>query len=161
MFWRQDGVEYFCMITFLLYIIGRESIQVHLLCLCIERCFALSVSLFNVFRKLTTLKGRLVISVVCIILSIVIFAPIVFLYSIKDFYSCGPETLFGSHVRFIFCYCRTVFSLQIILMVGIYLYILQRKFGHTLLPIPLKLTIHNMQLSTLSRQIQKANQNQC
>lgn len=113
-------------ITFLLYIIGRISIQVHLLCLCIERCFALSVFLFNVFRKLTTLKGRLVISVVCIILSIVIFAAIVFLYSIKDFYSCGPETLFESHVRFIFRYCRTVFSLQIILMIGIYLYIAKK-----------------------------------
>lgn len=126
LFWRQEGVEYFCITIFLLYIIGRESIQVHLLFLCIERCFALSVSLFNVFRKLTTVKGRLVILVVCIILSIVIFAPVVFIYGIKNIHSCGPEALFGIHARFIFRYCRTVFSLQIISMLGIYLYVVKK-----------------------------------
>lgn len=66
-FWRQDGVEYFCVSIFLLLTIGREIIQVHLLCLCLERYFTLSVSLIHVFRKVTSVKGRLVILLVCII----------------------------------------------------------------------------------------------
>lgn len=103
-FWRQGDLEYFCVFIFLLLTIGREIIQVHLLCLCVERYFALSVSLVHVFRKVTTVKGRLVILVLCIILSFVVFAPISFIHANKDVYSCGPDTLFGNHARLFFVF---------------------------------------------------------
>lgn len=125
-FWRQGGLEYFCVFIFLLLTIGREIIQVHLLCLCVERYFALSVSLVHVFRKVTTVKGRLVILVLCIILSFVVFAPISFIHANKDVYSCGPDTLFGNHARFVLRFSRTIYSLQVLAMLGIYLCVVKK-----------------------------------
>lgn len=125
-FWRQDGVEYFCVSIFLLLTIGREIIQVHLLCLCLERYFALSVSLIHVFRKLTSVKGRLVILLVCIILSFVVFAPVAFIHANKDVYSCGPDTLFGTNARFVLRFSRTIYSVQVLAMLGIYLCVIKK-----------------------------------
>lgn len=125
-FWRQDGVEYFCVSIFLLLTIGREIIQVHLLCLCLERYFALSISLIHVFRKVTSLKGRLVILLVCIILSFVVFAPVAFIHANKDVYSCGPDTLFGNNARFVLRFSRTIYSVQVLAMLGIYLCVIKK-----------------------------------
>lgn len=119
-------MEYFCVSIFLLLTIGREIIQVHLLCLCLERYFALSVSLIHVFRKVTSVKGRLVILLVCIILSFVVFAPVVFIHANKNVYSCGPDTLFGNNARFVLRFSRTIYSLQVLAMLGIYLCVIKK-----------------------------------
>lgn len=126
LFWRRRDVEYFCMIIFLLVSLGREKIQLHLLSLCIERCFALNVSLNNLFRKMVTNKGRLTTFIFCLTLSIIIIAPPVFLYADKYSYACGPATLFGKNSRSVLRYYRTVFSLQVVSVFGMYLYVTKK-----------------------------------
>ena len=126
LYWRRRGVEHFCMFVFLLLCVGRESILVHLLYLCIERCFALTVSLNRIFRKMITVRGRILVFGINVTLSILLFAPIVLAKALKDPYTCGPDHLFGSEGGFVLRYCRTVFSLQIVAMLVIYLYIAKK-----------------------------------
>lgn len=126
LYWREEGVEYFCQFVFFLYALGRENIHVHLLSLCIERCFALIVTLNNIFRKMITLKGRSIAFLVSIAISALITAPPIFIYSLKDPYSCGPETMFENNARFVLRYFRTVFLIEIVSMLGIYLFIVKK-----------------------------------
>lgn len=126
LFWRRGDVEYFCMIIFLLYSLGREKIQLHLLCLCIERCFALNVSFNKLFRKMVNTRGRLTTFIFCLTVSILIVTPPVFLYGDKYSYACGPATLFGRNSRSVLRYYRTVFSVQVVSMFGMYLYVTKK-----------------------------------
>lgn len=126
LFWRRGDVEYFCMIIFLLCSLGREKIQLHLLCLCIERCFALNMSFNNLFRKMVNTRGRLTTFIFCLTLSVLIVTPPVFLYGDKYSYACGPATLFGRNSRSVLRYYRTVLSVQVVSMFGMYLYITKK-----------------------------------
>lgn len=125
-FGKQEDVEYFCACVLFLYCLGRENIHLLLLTLCIERCFAFTVTFNNIFRKMTTLEGRLITFSISTMISVVISAPPIFIYAVKDSLSCRPETLFGNNVRFVLRYFRTILLLQIVSMLGIYLYIIKK-----------------------------------
>lgn len=126
LFWRRENAEFFCLFIFLFFCLGRENIQLQLLCLCVERCFALNVSLNDIFRKMVTVKGRLTAFVSCVVISSLIMAPIVSIYAHKDSYACGPATLFENNSRLVLRYIRTVLSLQIVFMLGVYLYVTKK-----------------------------------
>lgn len=143
LYWRDGGVEYFCQFVFFLYALGRENIHVHLLSLCIERCFALVVTLNNIFRKMITLKGRSVAFIFSITISALITAPPIFINSVKDPYSCGPETLFENNARFVLRYFRTVFLIEIVSMLGIYLFIVKKIRTITALNVPKPAVSHS------------------
>lgn len=125
-FGKQEDVEYFCACVLFLYCLGRENIHLLILTLCIERCFAFTVTFNNIFRKMTTLEGRLITFSISTMISVVISAPPIFIYAVKDSLACRPETLFGNNVRFVLRYFRTVLLLQIVSMLGIYLYIIKK-----------------------------------
>lgn len=126
LFWRRGSVEFFCLFIFLFYCLGRENIQLQLLGLCIERCFALNVSLNDTFRKMVTVKGRLTAFILCVVISSLIMVPPVFIYAHRDSYACGPATLFQNNSRLVLRYIRTVFALQIVSMLGMYLYVTKK-----------------------------------
>lgn len=125
-FGKQEDEEFFCACVLFLYCLGRENIHLLLLTLCIERCFAFTVTFNNIFRKMTTLEGRLFTFSISTMISVVISAPPIFIYAVKDSLACRPENLFGNNVRFVLRYFRTVLLLQIVSMLGIYLYIIKK-----------------------------------
>lgn len=75
---------------------------------------------------MTTLEGRLITFSISTMISVVISAPPIFIYAVKDSLACRPEILFGNNVRFVLRYFRTVLLLQIVSMLGIYLYIIKK-----------------------------------
>lgn len=124
-FWRKD-VPYVCSIVFFLYTAGRHNVILHLLYLCVERLCAVNMSLNKIFRRMIKKKSRLIFSGISLAVSCLLFLPTIVTFGKLVSHSCGPDMLFEENAGLILRINRAIFSVEIIVIFIIYLYLVKR-----------------------------------
>lgn len=122
LFLRQYG-DYMCMLIFLVYLVNRHNVFIHLLYLCVERYCALRVSSRNLFTKMTRVKTRLVFLCCSFAATSALFLPMFLLYSKKSTKGCGVMNLFGPNAAIMLNLIRMIFSMEAITISVLYFYI--------------------------------------
>lgn len=122
LFLRQYG-DYMCMLIFLVYLVNRHNVFIHLLYVCVERYCALSMSSRSLFTKLTTVKTRLVFLCCSFTATSALFLPMFLLYSKKSTKGCGVMNLFGPNATIMLNLIRIIFSMEAITISVLYFYI--------------------------------------
>lgn len=124
-FWKQR-VLYVCGIFFFLYTVGRHNVIIHLIYLCVERFCAVNPSLHRTFQRMITIKSRLIFLGLSMVASCILVLPPIILYATPEPYDCGVAHIFAENTGFVLGINRTVFSIELLFIFTIYIYLVKK-----------------------------------